>query len=318
MPLRAQDVDLRHTDEGDLLSQSVINLYREQLDDDGLDFLKRGPRSMAERLAFAQRVHPAAYRTAKRLSEDDQRRFKAYGEIESYAAFVGPDGVVYRRNEDSEESLAARIRRGFETAVGGYDRSDPVRLLAAGRPVTGVSEDMSAAQGADDDQPVRPDRENIADRREWRERSIGNPAETMPRSSPQGTKGWLPEGIFRSSPGGKGHPVIFEYPNGQWYVARNPENDERLLVRGDKPLVIQADEAEQLGLEEWMPYTRPEPEAQVHVPSSPPPSRRRGQSRRDFRSQMRDYIIDEALSLWSEWTDEEGKARAKELYTPRE
>ncbi|WP_162913287.1 hypothetical protein [Rhodospirillaceae bacterium SYSU D60014] len=311
-------IDPFRTDEDDLLPQSVVKLYREQLDDDGLDFLKRGPRSTAERLAFAQRVHPAAYRTAERLSEDDQRRFEAHGEIDSYAAFVGPDGVVYRRNGDSDESLAARIRRGFETAVGGYDRSDPVRLLAAGRPVTSVSEDRSVAQGADDGQPVRSDRESTADRREWRERPISdNPAETAPSSSPQRTK-WLPKGVFRSSPGGEGHPVIFEYLNGDQYVARNSENDERLLVRGDKPLVIQADEAEQLGLAEWMPYTRPEPEAQVYVPSSPPPIRGRRQILPGYLGAVAKYFATEIPDIVRVLDDVEGKIRAQELYTPRE
>lgn len=132
MPPLALDVDPTLADDDDLLPESVINLYREQLDENGLDFLRRGPRSTAERLAFAQRVHPAAYQTAEPLSAQDQQRFKAHGLIDSHAAFVGPDGVVYRRDEDSREDLATRIRRGFETLVGGYDRPGLGELLSRG------------------------------------------------------------------------------------------------------------------------------------------------------------------------------------------
>lgn len=119
-------------DEGDLLPPGVLALYRERLDADGLDFLKRGPRSPEEQLAFAQRVHPEAYRTAEPLPEREQRRFQERGEIEEHAAFVGPDGIVYQRDEDSGEGPAARIRRGFESAVGGYERPSLRQLFAEG------------------------------------------------------------------------------------------------------------------------------------------------------------------------------------------
>lgn len=85
-----------------------------------------------ERLAFAQRVHPAAYRTAERLSEHDQRLFRERGTLDERSTFVGPDGIVYRRGEDSGEGLAARIRRGLEKAVGGYGLRDFRSVLRKG------------------------------------------------------------------------------------------------------------------------------------------------------------------------------------------
>ena len=132
VPARAgqiPDRTSRSGNEDDLIPPAVLALYREALDADGLDFLTHGPRSLEERLAFAQRVHPQAHRTAEPLPEAEQRRFRERGAIDERSAFLGPDGIVYRRGEDSGEGLAARIRRGFENAVGGYERPNLVDIL---------------------------------------------------------------------------------------------------------------------------------------------------------------------------------------------
>jgi hypothetical protein len=133
VPARAgqiPDRTSRSGNEDDLIPPAVLALYREALDADGLDFLTHGPRSPEERLAFAQRVHPQAHRAAEPLPEADQRRFRERGAVDEGSAFLGPDGIVYRRGEDSGEGLAARIRRGFENAVGGYERPNLQQLFA--------------------------------------------------------------------------------------------------------------------------------------------------------------------------------------------
>jgi hypothetical protein len=49
----------------DHLRDDVVAMFRGSFDEDGLDFLKRGPRTAQERLAYAQRVRPDAHLTAR-------------------------------------------------------------------------------------------------------------------------------------------------------------------------------------------------------------------------------------------------------------
>ncbi|WP_162913285.1 peptidoglycan DD-metalloendopeptidase family protein [Rhodospirillaceae bacterium SYSU D60014] len=149
VPPLAPKVDLFQISEDDLLPQSVINLYREQLDEDELDFLKRGPRSPAEHLAFVQRVHPAAHQTAEPASEPEQRLFRERRMLDEHSTLVGPDGIVYRRGEDSGEGLAARIRRGLENAVGSYKRLELTSVLRQGAPSIADSTSMNTAEVED-------------------------------------------------------------------------------------------------------------------------------------------------------------------------
>lgn len=104
----------------DELPDAVVRMYRESLDDDGLDFLRRGPRTAAEQLAYAQRVHPEAYRTAQRASSAAQAAFGRHEALDHRRYFVGPDRSVYLRDEAAAEPLHSSIRRGFETAVPGF------------------------------------------------------------------------------------------------------------------------------------------------------------------------------------------------------
>lgn len=96
-------------------------MYRESLDENGLDFLRRRPRTAGERLAFAQRVHPAAHRTARPAPVPAQAAFSQHGVLDPERHFVGPDRSLYLRDETVVEPLHAAIRRGFETAVPGYE-----------------------------------------------------------------------------------------------------------------------------------------------------------------------------------------------------
>ncbi len=48
------------TDDGNTRPDAAVNLFRDSLGDAGLRFLKYGPRSSLERLAFAQQVRPDA------------------------------------------------------------------------------------------------------------------------------------------------------------------------------------------------------------------------------------------------------------------
>ena len=84
------------------------------------NFLKHGPRSAAEKLAYAQEVHPLAHLDAEPASREIQRKFEEYGNLDRSGYFVGPDGRVYQRNEDSEERPGAKVRRGFEKVIGGF------------------------------------------------------------------------------------------------------------------------------------------------------------------------------------------------------
>jgi hypothetical protein len=99
----------------------LVRLYPD-LDNDSRSFLKYGPRSPAEKLAYAQRVNPLAHLDALPAPQDVQQRFQDTGELEETDRFfVGPDGRIYLRNEDSDEQLGAKVRRGYEQAIGGFD-----------------------------------------------------------------------------------------------------------------------------------------------------------------------------------------------------
>lgn len=107
-------------DDSDHLSDDVVAMFRESFDEDGLDFLKRGPRTAQERLAYAQRVRPDAHLTAPPASTHMQRRFADHGVIDRERYFVGPNGFAYLRSDDSAEVGPAVTRRSFESAVGGF------------------------------------------------------------------------------------------------------------------------------------------------------------------------------------------------------
>lgn len=102
----------------ELVPRAAVAMYRDSLDEDGLDFLYHGPRTDAERLAYAQRVHPRAYERADPAPQHVQRMIRETGEIDRAGTFLGPNGVLYRRDPDSAEPTAARIRRGFEQIAG--------------------------------------------------------------------------------------------------------------------------------------------------------------------------------------------------------
>ena len=114
--------DFHHAkDPGKELPDELVRLYPD-LDNDSRNFLKHGPRSPAEKLAYAQQVDPLAHLDAELAAQDVQQRFQDTGELEDTGRFfAGPDARVYIRNSDSVEQLGARIRRGYEQAIGGFD-----------------------------------------------------------------------------------------------------------------------------------------------------------------------------------------------------
>lgn len=113
------------------LPDAVVNAFRESLDDDGLRFLKRGPRSFAEQLASIQRVDPNAHLFASLAPASAYDRYRTGGAFDADRYFVGPDNELYQRDARSPEPLAYRLRRGIEDAVGGYNRPDVGQLVAA-------------------------------------------------------------------------------------------------------------------------------------------------------------------------------------------
>jgi hypothetical protein len=129
-------------DELNNLPASVVNLYRDSLDEKGPDFLRRGPRSFEEQLAFAQQVRPDGHRNAPIASDEDQWRFRLWRDVDWARSFVGPDGIVCSRDLIAEEKPEARIRRLYEHAIGGlgppsldellqrFDLPDPVDALS--------------------------------------------------------------------------------------------------------------------------------------------------------------------------------------------
>lgn len=140
----------------DELPDAVVRMYRESLDEDGLDFLRRGPRTAAERLAYAQRVHPEAYRRAEPAPPSAQEAFAQWGALDGRRYFVGSDRNLYLRSEDTAEPLYSSIRRGFETAVPGFQPSrfdDALAEMDAPRSDTG-EELLHGAVGSDTLAPV--------------------------------------------------------------------------------------------------------------------------------------------------------------------
>jgi hypothetical protein len=110
-------------DEATGLPASVINQYRDGLDQEGQDFLRRGPRSFEEQLAYAQQVRPSAFQNATPASMDDQLRFWRGRDVDWAGNFVGPNGVVYIRDDwMNVEKPEARIFRAYENMVGGFKR----------------------------------------------------------------------------------------------------------------------------------------------------------------------------------------------------
>ncbi|MGH6932283.1 MAG: hypothetical protein ACREEE_07595 [Dongiaceae bacterium] len=104
----------------DVLPDSVLRQYP-GLDDESRSFLRFGPRGAHERLAYAQGVDPRAHAFARLAPSRNQRVFEERGVFDASRSFVGPDGHVYLRDEATNEMLGARIRRGYERVVGGFN-----------------------------------------------------------------------------------------------------------------------------------------------------------------------------------------------------
>ena len=122
--------------------------------------------------------------------------------------------------------------------------------------------------------------------------------------------------IARSGWPRMGQPVVIRYPNGDMHITRHKETGEELKVGGGNQLVIDAEEAERLGLGDWMIHTRPKPKLPVYMPSDLPlgdPSDRRRMPRRDIAR----FLSKEILSVLPELFETEAEKRARELYTPR-
>jgi hypothetical protein len=144
------------------LPDDVIIMFQESFNPDGLDFLRRGPRTAAERLAYTQRVAPDAHLNAQPAPMDAQRRFADHGVVDQGRHFVGPDRVLYLRSPDSAEPEFFGARRGFETAVGGLGPALPADTRA-GAMMALVNSNSDAPTGMDslryrsDGIPVAPD-----------------------------------------------------------------------------------------------------------------------------------------------------------------
>jgi hypothetical protein len=130
MQLLATDrSDAGDSNDPNTLPDSVVNQFREQLDEPSLRFLKRGPRTYVEQLAFAQGVQPDAHLFAASAPDDIQRMFDEHGTFDRTRFFVGADGLLYTHGEKTSEPLAFRLRRGIENAVGGYERPHLSQLV---------------------------------------------------------------------------------------------------------------------------------------------------------------------------------------------
>jgi hypothetical protein len=115
--------DVDNSDEPTGLPARVINQYRERLDQEGLDYLARGPRTFEEQLAYAQWVRPSAHHNSRAAPPEDQLRFRQWRNVDWANNFVGPDGIVYVRDHVvGEEKPEARIFRAYENMVGGFKR----------------------------------------------------------------------------------------------------------------------------------------------------------------------------------------------------
>lgn len=154
-------------DEDNVLPDAVVNSFRESLDREGLDFVKHGPRTPTERLAFAQRVHSGAHMSARLASDTTRNRVRETGGFDSAMHFVGPDGRLYLRDEAADEPLAYRLRRGMEDAVGGFDRPATGRVIEAAFPASesGASSEML---------------EQLRDGQKWPGESLGMDRGTLP------------------------------------------------------------------------------------------------------------------------------------------
>jgi hypothetical protein len=128
IPAAGMDVEVSAEDSN--LPDAVVRSFQEALDGEGLRFLKHGPRTDSERLAFAQSVDPDAHSVAVRAPETMQKQFQEQHVFDRDRYFVGPDLNLYARDGDTTEPLAYRLRRQMENAVGGYARPDVERLLA--------------------------------------------------------------------------------------------------------------------------------------------------------------------------------------------
>ena len=148
-------------DDSDHLRDDVVAMFRGSFDEDGLDFLKRGPRAAQERLAYAQRVRPDAHLTSQAAPSDVQRRFADHGVIDRNRYFIGPDRVVYLRGDDSAELGAAATRRGFESVVGGFAPVSFEQAMAgfgsATEAGTGPFGEIDNLEYLADEQPTLPD-----------------------------------------------------------------------------------------------------------------------------------------------------------------
>jgi hypothetical protein len=122
--------------ESNILPDSVVGMFRDSLDDDGLRFLKYGPRSSLEQLAFAQQIHPDAYLSASSAPQSDQSQFQQDRTFDKNRQFVGPDQRLCLRSSGTEEPLAHSLRRGIENAVGGDERPEFLQIAEASIPET--------------------------------------------------------------------------------------------------------------------------------------------------------------------------------------
>jgi hypothetical protein len=123
--------DIETSTEESSLPDAVVRSFQEALDGEGLRFLRHGPRTDSERLAFAQSVGPGAHSVAVRAPERMQKQFQERHVFDRGRYFVGPDLALYVRDGDTTEPLAYRVRRQIENAVGGYTQPDVEQLLAS-------------------------------------------------------------------------------------------------------------------------------------------------------------------------------------------
>ena len=96
----------------------VAGGFSHLLDSDGREALVRGPRGSSEWLAYAQHVHPAAHAEATLGAPAAQQDFRARGEFDRSAHFLGPDGMLYQRHESNAESPGWGLRRQLLSLAG--------------------------------------------------------------------------------------------------------------------------------------------------------------------------------------------------------
>lgn len=128
--------------------------------------------------------------------------------------------------------------------------------------------------------------------------------------TPGAAEGSQSAGSARRLPGaGEGQIVAIRYPNGEAHYARNKETGEILRADSETMVELTADEAETLGLQDWMPYTRPAETPQPVIPSAPEPTlgprTRRDQGREGLR---------QIIELLPRLVDEFYESQTEELY----